>query len=250
MSEKMPTTHAWFANWSSNRSSRTALRLLADIGGTDKHHTITRHRIVSACFNASHYDPKQDPGQIYRDALRVERKRLDQLVKAARTLGLCAGRNEKAMMWACAIAEEKSGARITRAIKDGPAPLNQVVEAYFIALADALKGKLPELHGGPFLKRHKVGNLVYADAISAGKPISVETMLGFELAFYLRMHTAGHAEDSPQNGQSMPTYGDPCYQVVAAFCSAAIGTAFDAKQIGDKVRKLRHVGLTDWPKGD
>ena len=163
---------------------------------------------------------------------------------------MSAKRNEKGFMWACTLAESTSGVRITRKEKPGPMAHNLVVENYFSHLETALKGKLPELSGGPFLHRFTIGNLIFDKPILAGRPVTIETMLAFELAFYLRMHTAGRAKDGLQNGQRMPDDGDPCYSVVAAFCSAVLDTSFDAKSIGDKVRKLKHVGLTGWPKGD
>lgn len=162
-------------------------------------------------------------------------------------LAQSAKRNDKALMWACGIAEITSGVRITRKEKPSPMAHNLVVENYFLNLEKALRGRLPELDGGPFLPRFTVGNLIYEKPIKAGKPIKAETMLAFELAFYLRMHTAGRANDSTQYGQPMPKDGDPCFQTVAAFCCAVFSTSFDAKRIGDNVRYLNSAGLGNWP---
>lgn len=242
---------SWYATWADKPATGTALKLLNALGGTNKHLAITRYRIECACFNAAHYDQKTDPGQIYRTDVAAERKRLVQLAKAARVLRLSAGRNEKGLMWACDFAEEKSGVRITRANKTGPKAHHLVVEEYFHALEDALKGKLPELHGkGPWLHKYTAGNMILPETIGAGPPITTETMLAFELAFYLRMHTAGRAEDGIQNGQPMPADGDPCYAVVAAFCSATLpDTPFDGRGVSDKVQHhaQKHVGLQGWP---
>ena len=79
-----------------------------------------------------------------------------------------------------------------------------------------------------------------------GRPITIETMLAFELAFYLRMYTAGNAFDGIRSGQAMPKNGDPCFPIVAKFCSAVLGTSWDAKKIGDNVRGLKNVGLIAW----
>ena len=233
----------------STPAPRIALKSIKAIGGTDVDAAITHNRIALACFDAAHYKPELDPGQVYRKEIQAEKKKLDQLAMAAHVLALSAGRNEKGLMWACQIAESTSGVRITRIEKPGRMPHHLVVEKYFLQLETALRGKLPELHGGPWLHRFTIGNLSYDRAISTGRPLTTETMLGFELAFYLRMHTAGRAKDSLQNGQGMPDDGNPCYPVVAAFCSAVLGTSHDAKQIGDKVRDLKSVGLTEWPKG-
>ncbi len=248
--ERIKAAREWYQKWSSNPATHTALKLFKAISGTDAHVAITHHRIALACFDAAHYKPELDPGQIYRKEIQAEKKKLDQLTSAAHILALSAGHNEKGLMWACQIAESTSGVRITRIEKPGPMALNLVVENYFSHLETALRGKLPEIHGGPWLHRSTIGNLSYNKAISAGRPVTIETMLGFELAFYLRMHTAGRAEDTIQNGQDMPDDGNPYYPVVAAFCSAVcVTTSWDAKKIGDKVRDLKNVGLTEWPKG-
>ena len=80
-------------------------------------------------------------------------------------------------------------------------------------------------------------------------------MLAFELAIYLRMHTAGRLTNSPVP-TIMPRYGNPCFQVIAAFCRAVWDIKcdgnpidFDAKLIGDNVNALKGVILTEWPTG-
>ncbi len=139
------------------------------------------------------------------------------------------------------------GIAITRNDKLQPMAQQRVEATYFEALSEALKGPLPELDGGPFLRRFTVGNLVYPDAISAGRPTATTTMLAFELAFYLRMLTALRAEDGLQAGQTMPSDGKPCYELVQAFCGAVFTHAPDAKQTAKNVTALKNVGLTEWP---
>lgn len=250
ISEEARSPMEWYREWRNKPAARTALKLFKDVGGTDAHIERTHQRIALACFNANNYKPELDPGQIYRGEIQAEKKRLDQLAKAAHVLALSAKRNEKGLMWACGKAELNSGIRIRHKEQTGPMALNLVVGDYLLHLEAALRDKLPELHGGPFLHRFVIGNLHFDNAISAGRPVTAETMLAFELAFYLRMHTAGHANDSIQNGQPMPDYGNPRYPVVAAFCSAVFGTSFDGKKLGDKVRKLKNVGLANWSQGD
>lgn len=150
-------------------------------------------------------------------------------------------------MWACAFAEQDSGIRITRNDHTEPMKHHLVLEKYFSALETALNNPLPELHGGPFLHKFTIGNLVLNDPIQRGRPITPVTMLAYELAFYLRMHTAGRAKDSYQSSQAMPTDGEPCFHIVAHFCCAVFGSRWDdSKQIGDNVRALKDVGLTKW----
>jgi hypothetical protein len=150
-------------------------------------------------------------------------------------------------MWAMGKAEAESGVRLSRTHPEGQMALTEIAERYFQSLEAALRGPLPELSGGPFLHRFTIGNLHFDKPLGAGRPVTAATMLAFELTIYMRMLTAGYAEDVLQSGASMPKYGDPCYQVVAAFCEAALDTELDAKQTGDNVRKLKNVGLMRWP---
>jgi hypothetical protein len=241
----------WFMTWRDKPTARSALRLLEEVGGTERHLANTLQRIAEACFNAVHYRPDLDPGKVYRAEIISAKKQIGQLARAARVLALGAAGKNKGLMWAMTKAELDSGVRLTRAEKDGPMELTVVAERYFRSLEAALRGTLPELSGGPFLHNCTIGNLIFDKPISAGRPLTVTTMLAFELTIYMRMHTAGNAEDSLQNGSPMPDYdGDPCFPVVAAFCTAALGTQLDAKQTGDNVRKLRNVGLISWPRTD
>jgi hypothetical protein len=245
--ERINNARNWYKKWRITPAAKLALNKFRQIDGTKKHAGITLNRIVMACFNAAHYEPNLDPGQIYRKEIEEERKRINQLTNAVHTLAASAKRNEKSLMWACTKAEIDSGIRITRNEKKEPMALNQVIEKYFSCLESALYGKLPEIHGGPWLHKFTIGNLIYKNYISSGRPVSAETMLAFELAIYLRMYTAGYAEDSLQNGYPMPDFGRPCFQVVAAFCSAVFNTSFDDKRIAVKVRDLKNVELIEWP---
>jgi hypothetical protein len=241
-------TARWLRQWEQKPATITAFKLLGSVGGSASHLSITRREISRACWCAAHYDPKCDPGEIYRAQMAAEKKKLKQLQKAAHILALSSARNDKGLSWAHDIAESASGVRITRKDHSTPKAQHLVMQDYFSHLETALKGKLPELHCGPFLHRFTKGNLIFDKPISSGRPYTVETMLAFELAFYLRMHIAGRAEDGLQNGQLMPSDGEPCFWVVAAFCAAVFGTSWDAKQIGDNVQALtlKSVGLRDW----
>lgn len=243
----------WHQSWICQQSTKLAYARFDAIGGVDSANT--KEKIVQACFNAAHYKPEVDPGQIYRDKLRAEKKKRDQLARAAHVLALSAGRNETAIKWACLRAELESGVCIRQKETQEQSELTKVVGNYLLNLEKALRAPLPELDGGPWLNKFTLGNLILNDAISAGRPITTESMLAFELVFYLRLHTASRACERPQNGQPMPTEGKPCYPVVAAFCLAVFGgshTPSDmqdrANQISDNVRKLKMAGLSNWPE--
>ena len=237
----------WQQSWKDKPATRKAFVLLKEVGGSERDLSITQWRICRACFEATHYKPEEDPGKKYRDGIAETKKTLKGLARAARVLKLAAGSDNKGLMWAMGKAEAESGVRLTRADKKGEISLTKVAESYFDSLESALEGKLPEISGGPFLHKFTIGNLHFDRPIRAGRPITVATMLAFELALHMRRHTAGRAEDLIQTGEPMPTDGDPCFQVVAAFCTATLTTTLDARQIGDNVRQLKEVSLFRWP---
>lgn len=227
----------WYQDWSTKEDTRFAMNKFKGIAGTDPlYNDITLERIAIACFNAAHYNTERDAGALYRKDMQAEKNRLTKLKKAARILANYAELDSTALMWADNIASNASGVRITRIENNEPKPHNLVMQDYFSNLEQAFKGRLPEVDGGPFLGEFTIGNLIFDKPIGAGPPIAVETMLAYELAFYMRMHTAGRAEDSIQNAQRMPDdeKGDPCFGVVAAFCSAVFPNG--GKQTGDENR--------------
>lgn len=242
-----PTPVNWYSTWQHRPKSRKALKALGALGGSEIHQSITLQRVATACYKAAHYRPESDPGNQYRTNMAAEKERLGQLERAAHVLRLAAQRGDKAFKWATVQAELSSGVRMIRADESSGSEDHSVVaERYFSNLEKALQRPLPELNGGPFLDRFTFGNLYFHEPLAAGRPISTATMLAFELTIYLRMHTAGRAGNSLEPDNPMPTDGQPCYPVVAAFCNATLGLHLEAKQVGENVRKLKNVGLTNW----
>ena len=250
--KKNQTIQEWFQTWGKSRIARQALKELEDLGGKEEDLKITKQRILRACFNASNYDRASDPGEKYREKMRLEKKKIHDLAKAAHVLAMAAKRNDTSLSWGMEIAEATSGVRVTR--KEHPVPMahNLVAEKYFSHLETALRGRLPEIHGGAFQNHFTIGNLISLDSqIKSGRPILTETMLAFEITMYIRMHTAGRALDSIQNGQSMPEDGKPNYQLAALFCQSVFKKSnlnFASKTIGENVRELKKIGITEWPK--
>lgn len=241
--ETMPN---WYLEWSKKTATRTALKLFKELGARGNETIITQERIAIACFNAAHYDAARDPGEVYRDKIQAEKKKLKQLQNAAHILAISAGHNDKVLSWAHDVADDKSGVRITRKDHSTPKAHHLVMQDYFTQLEIALCGKLPEIHGGAFTHKFTKGNLFFDEPISRGRKITAETMLAFELSFYLRMYTAGRAHDGTQTGQHMPDDGSPCFPVVASFCNAVFGGGWDGKQVGDNVRAIKNAGLKSW----
>lgn len=263
--ENVEAIRMWYLDWCKKPATTTALDGFRAIDSDARSIDITQVRIVRACFNAAHYKLELDPGEIYRAEIAKQRREMPKLQKAAKTLAEAALQNHRGLDWASAIAVYNSGlciAPISQSELDlidaNPAanihinrePRNGHLGMYdyFSHLEKALKGKLPEIHGGPFTYKSSKGNLSFNKHISRGKKITTETMLAFELAFYLRMHTAGRADDGWQNGQSMPDDGNPCFHIVALFCDAVFDLKgnYEPNQIGDKVRDLKNAGLTEW----
>lgn len=259
MTEKL-TLEQWWSIQKKKPDIIQALDKFYDL--TDKYHAKpcnvsdsnrTLYRIVSACYQAAHYDHKKDPGLLYREKMKAENAQREELAKAALVLAMSAKRGDKSLSWAMQIAEEKSGVRVTRKDHSEKMALNAVAHKYFSALSDAFIGKLPELDGGPFLHRFTIGNLTFDKPLGgAGSPIEPVSMLAFELTFYLRMYTAGRAQDSLQNGQKMTdatgtTEGKPCAGVVAAFCNATLGTKLAEENIKNRLKQIpKSAGITDW----
>jgi hypothetical protein len=237
----------WLQTWLNRQATRKALALLKKTGGSERDLIITQWRISRACYEAAHYRLEDDPGKKYRDGISETKKTLKGLARAARVLKLAAGGDNKGLMWAMAKAEAESGVRLTRMDPKGKVSINKIAEKYFQSLESALEGELPEISGGPFLHKFTIGNLHFDRPIRAGRPITVATMLAFELALHMRRHTAGRADHVMQTGEAMPADGDPCFDVVAAFCTAALSTMLDARQVGENVRQLKQVGLIRWP---
>ena len=256
--ENLEAISKWYVDWRNELATTTALNKFKKISGTnDRSNTITKERIAIACFNAAHYKPELDPGEIYRAKMAKQRKQMTQLQKAAKVLAEAALQNHRGLDWASTIAAYNSGLHIAPFSRDATKanlhvnrePRNGHLGKYdyFSHLEKALHRKdLPEINGKKVTQNYTKGNLFFNKHISRGKKITIETMLAFELAFYLRMHTAGRADDSINNGQGMPDDGDPCFEVVAAFCNAIFNNGWDAKRIGDNVRELKNAGLTVW----
>ena len=236
----------WYEEWSKLAVTKTAFNSLESIMG--KQGERTKNSIVMACYNAAHYKESDDEGVNYRKQIVLEKSKVGSLSRAAHILSRSAKADDKALGWANIYAELESGVRITRLNHDESKAQHLVMYDYFLSLEKMLNGKLLELDGGPFYYKCTVGNLTFDKEISRGRRIRAETMLGFEIAFYLRLYTAGRENDCIQNGQKMPEDGEPNFPTVALFCeSVFLDNSYDAKQIGDKVRDINHARLsTKW----
>jgi hypothetical protein len=234
----------WYRKWFDERDTKSAFNLLEQIYHNRGNGELTKQKIIFACFNAAHYKEENDEGFLYRKKMRTEKSKIKLLNKAARILSRSSMNNDTGLSWANYIAEGDSGVRISRMNYDENKAQHLVMYDYFSSLERALEKKLPEINIGPFHYKFTIGNLIFDEEISTGRPLTAETMLGFEIAFYLRMYTANREDDCIQNGQKMPEDGEPNLPIVASFCNSVFGNGFDPKPIGDKVRALKHAGLS------
>jgi hypothetical protein len=241
----------WRRQWLTKRATRKALQHFKSATENKGPSEVTLYRIEQACFLAALYKPEIDRGKVYRESLQREVEQLQPLSKAAHLLARAARNNLRGLMWACTDAELRSGIRIRRTGATEPEEILAIFADYMCALEVAFESRLPEIsRGGPWLNKYVVGNLISDSPISRGRPVTVETMLGYEIVFHMRMLTAGHGSDPIQLGQPMPTYGDPCYEVAVLFCDSVLGRTWDAKALGDKVRRLKGVCLYKWPDAE
>ena len=245
---------SWHGEWGQLRdkpATRNAMALFDALKGTELDRMRTLSRIMCASLSAMRYDTALDPGQKYRNEIVVQRKNTHQLVAAARVLAKACEREDRAMMWALPGGLNDLGVTLTRPRDGQTTPICVMGAAWFSELERSLSGKLPELHGGPFFHRFTLGNMHFERPLKAGRRIEVISMLAFELAFYLRMFTAGRASDSWQTAQTMPEDGRPCANVIAAFCNAALDSSLDTRQVTDRLKKLPvDIGLMNWPQGE
>ena len=250
------TTNEWRSSWRGEwgefrdkTATRKAMTVFDALKGTEIDRMRTLQRIMTACLSAKLYDPELDPGQKYRSAIAAQRKSMQSLAAAARVLAKACERNDKAMMWALPGGLNDFGVSLKRPHDGRTTPICEMGAAWFSELENTLSGKLPELNGGPFFYRFTVGNMHFEKPVKAGRPIGVVSMLAFELAFYLRMFTAGRASDSWADGQRMPIDGKPCTAVIAAFCKASLGSSLSARQVAYRLNKLpTDAGLIGWKK--
>lgn len=121
----------WDMAWRNKPATRRALALLDEIGGDEADKAITRNRIVVACFDAAHYNAEHDPGHIYRNRIKAEKKQRLRLINAARLFALSAERNDILLSEAMVLAESLSGVRLTRTEKTGPMPHHMVAKFFF-----------------------------------------------------------------------------------------------------------------------
>lgn len=236
------------ARWRDRPATRKAWKLFDALEGTEKDRYLTINRIVQACHGAMHFRPKDDPGLRYREEMARQRRELHKLATAARVLRRACERNDAAMMWLLPGGTNQMGVTLSRPPSLERAPVCEMGAAWFGELDKRLREPLPQLHGGPFLHRFTIGNLHFERALEQpGRPPSLETMLAFDLTFRLRKFTAGRAGDITSFAQKMPRDGRPCFDVVAAFCNATLGTNLSGVQIADRLRRLpADVGLMPW----
>jgi hypothetical protein len=266
-----PIIDQWYQDWIKKDSTKTALNLFNNeveaFGDSEmedyynrwfgyeievKYHRASSAlaRIVIACFKAAHYDEKSDRNKIYRDKIRADQKKLATLARAAKVLKNATAKSNSGMTWALTHASLNSGMYLADRNNES-LDINLSHEKYFTELEEALRNKklVFTTPFSPYIPELSKGNITYLNKkpITKGKTVDAESMLAFEITFYLRWLTANQIRFLINS--TMPEYGNPHYNVVAAFCHAVfIDTSWDAKQIGDKVRDLvnNKAALTEW----
>jgi hypothetical protein len=223
----------WWERTCDTKAGRKALQEFDSIRGAEvRGDAATLWRIANACYFASTYDSRHDPGELYRKQVREARSKLGGMARAARVLKNGFGSGVPGVGWAlvAACGELKMWA------------------AFFGSLEMSLNGRLPELHGGPFFHRFTVANLHFNKPRTSGAPLKPETPLLFELTTELRHMSAGRPGHVWQTGAPMPSDGRPNYAVSCAFVKAALGVELTDAQAKSRLRSLpADVGRCRWP---
>lgn len=246
------TFRDWLRRFNDSDDARRALDALADVARFGSKQPRPGQRIevlalgaLKACYFASQYKAADDPGWRYRRQMAAERKNLTSIADAAAELRALLAKNPKATRWA--FPREYSLRRRDGMERQKPSTnlllfLNQYEHN--------LRGRLPELHGGPWLHRFTFACLHYKEAkegLQARMP-DVAGALLFNLASLLRVWTGGTT--TYQVPGSMPSDGRPCYEVAAALASATLGVqGINARTAQTRVESLQRsgAGLAGWP---
>ena len=138
---------------------------------------------------------------------------------------------------------------------DAKTPLNEYYIGLLDRYAEALRRDLLAKRG-PFVHRFKVGPLIYPRPVDRHSArINVRAMgLLFQLVLYFRRFTHGiRSVGRLQNGERMPSYGEPYYDIASEFVNAATGKAFGtASQARDRLDKFLAknpgIGFGQWPR--
>lgn len=243
----------WLRRHNDSDNFRRALDALSEIArfGPKKEQFIEllARACVEVCYFASQYRVADDPGVQYRARLAAERKNVAAIADAVANLRKLLAKNPTAAMWARPLGyslrrrETDAG----NEYHDGDANLL----AFLMEYESNLRGRLPELHGGPFLDRSTFACLHY-EAAREGQQArmpDVAAALLFNLTFLVRKWTA-HGTTIYQSGEPMPDGGRPCYAVAAALAAATLGVdGINARTARTRVLALQASGasLLEWP---
>jgi hypothetical protein len=207
----------------------------------------TMYAMACACYFAATYERAADPGELYRAQLSAARMRAVDLAASARDLAQGFGAGHPGLVWALSGASAAAG---VGNIGPEPREVAAMWSGFFAALSDALRGPLPELHGGPWFHLYTVANLHFPEAKGIGRPVAEETPLVFELAFHLRRWAGGTCRDVIQSAQPMPRgkMSAERWQVAVEFLRATLKVRLTAEQVRSRLRGLpAGVGLMAWP---
>lgn len=239
----------WWRGWLDRPAGRKALQAFDDTrrkgpdhGDDDAIRVLCS--VARACYYAATFDRERDPGADYRARLAAARLGLDDLADAAARLQRGFGAGHPGLGWALG----KAAARAeVGSWSDQRREIEPQWAQFFGALADALSNPLPELHGGPWFHLYTAGNLHYPTPRS-GRPISVDTMLSFELMFHLARWRCGGIGGAWSAGQRLTLDERPAWSLAAALVNATLPVDLAGEQVRDRIRSLpTDVGLMPWP---
>jgi len=210
------------------------------------------HAIVVACEAARAYRPERDPYKLRRDEVRAARERREAVAGAARRLASACRADDAGLADAIAKAERRSAVELVQldARAGAPPPVTTTLARLLGAFADALDSANVLADPGVAAAACRHGNLRFERDIARGLLPACDTMLAFELEFYMRAHVAGRRPDVMAWRPDSMKVGRPHRELIALFLKAALGSRLDtAAAVQQRLRELPpRTRVMGWPE--
>lgn len=219
--------------------------------------------VVECCADARRYADRTTPDKFERRRQRDReaRREIPAQIKAARRLQAFLSQypelGDSSSKVLLTNEPRAQNPELIAALKTSP---KDVWQAFLVAYETVLRSAQRFAKKLLFLHGWQVGPLLYPKQFAAragAHPKVAETGLLFQLTLYFRRFSRGLPHfDYLQNGEPMPTYGHPHYEVSSLLIAAALDLKPPPnpktlrKRLDDLLTDNKGIGLAAWPNGD